>query len=77
MVEMKNGKEIDHKVRLSGDYAHKPAGDVHMEYAGDSGSLVLFNLYAPDGRLFEILNKDEETLAVATTSDFVNGQLPG
>ncbi|MDJ0867083.1 MAG: hypothetical protein QNK03_13320 [Myxococcota bacterium] len=66
VVEIENGKEIAHKVRLPGDYAHKPAGDVHMEYAGPEGSVVLFHLYAPDGKLFEVLDRDENVLAVGT-----------
>ena len=77
VIEMEKGVEIEHKVRLAGDYAHKPAGDVHMEYAGPSGSLLLFNMYAPDGRLFEILDKDENVLTLATSEDLVAGRLGG
>ncbi len=75
VIEMAKGVELDHKVRLAGDYAHKPAGDVHMEYAGSSGSVLLFNMYAPDGRLFEILDKDENVLSVATVENLVTGRL--
>ena len=71
VVEMKNGVELEHKVRPAGDYVHKPSGDVHMEYAGPEGSLVLFHLYAPDGRFFEILDKDENVLSVTTTEDIL------
>ena len=73
VIEIENGVEIEHKVRPPGDYAHKPAGDVHMEYAGPAGSLVLFNMYAPDGRLFEILDKDENALALVTTEALLAG----
>ena len=75
VIEMEHGKEIEHKVRLAGDYAHKPAGDVHMEYAGPAGSLLLFNLYAPDGRLFELLDKDENVIAPVSTEDIVRQSL--
>ena len=77
VIEIEKGKEIEHKVRLAGDYAQKPAGDVHMEYAGPAGSLLLFNLYAPDGRLFEILDKDENVLSLASSEDIVTGRLAG
>ena len=75
VIEIEKGEEIEHKVRLAGDYAHKPAGDVHMEYAGAEGSLLLFNMYAPDGRLFEILDKDENVLQLATIDDFTSGRV--
>ena len=26
VVEIENGKEVEHKIRRAGDYAHKPAG---------------------------------------------------
>lgn len=77
VIEMDHGVELEHKVRLAGDYAHKPAGDVHMEYAGPGGSLLLFNMYAPDGRLFDILDKDENVLSVATIDDLVTGRIAG
>ena len=28
VIEIAQGKEAEHKVRLAGDYAHKPAGDL-------------------------------------------------
>ena len=75
IIEMDKGVELEHRVRRAGDYSHKPAGDVHMEYAGPEGSLLLFNMYAPDGRLFEILDRQEQVLAVATIDDFVAKRL--
>ena len=75
VVEMENGVELEHKVRLAGDYSHKPAGDLHMEYAGQNGSLLLFNMYSPDGRLFDILDRDENVLSTATIQDFLSGAL--
>ena len=75
VIEMDKGFEIEHKVRLAGDYAHAPAGDLHMEYAGPEGSLLLFNMYAPEGRLFEILDREENILMTATVSDFLSGDL--
>ena len=75
IIEMENGVELEHKVRLAGDYAHKPAGDLHMEYAGDEGSLLLFNMYAPDGRLFDIVDRDENLIMSVSIDDFVSGEL--
>ena len=75
VVEMENGVELEHKVRLAGDYSHKPAGDLHMEYAGQNGSLLLFNMYSPDGQLFDILDRDENVLSTATIQDFLSGAL--
>jgi len=75
LVDMVKGVEGEHRVRTAGDYSHKPADEVHMEYAGPQGSLLLFNMYAPDGRLFEILDKDENVLQLATIEDFASGRL--
>ena len=38
---------------------------------------LLFNMFAPDGRLFEILDKDENVIGVATTQDLVSGRIGG
>ena len=75
VVEIENGKEVEHKIRRAGDYAHKPAGDLHMEYAGPEGSLVLFNMYAPDGKLFEILDRDENLIMPVSIDDIVSEKL--
>lgn len=75
LVDMENGVEGEHRIRAAGDYSHRPPGEVHMEYAGPEGSLLLFNMYAPDGRLFEILDKDENVLALVTIDDFKSGNL--
>lgn len=75
LVDIENGVEGEHRVRAAGDYSHRPPGEVHMEYAGPEGSLLLFNMYAPDGRLFEILDADANVLAVVTIDDFKSGRL--
>ena len=74
-VETVNGESI-HKVRRAGDYAQKPGGDVHMEYAGAEGSLVFFSMKAVDGKIFELLGEDETVLAATTYEDFIAGKLP-
>jgi hypothetical protein len=74
-VELGDGQS-EHKVRAAGDYSHKPGGDVHMEYAGPEGSLVFFSMKAVDGKLFEVLGKNQEVLNSTTYEDFVAGNLP-
>src|SRR5262245_56417548 len=66
--------QTTHKTRRPGHYTQNPAGDVHMEHGGPSGSMVLFAIEAADGRLFEILDKDANVLAVATIDTFLAGQ---
>jgi hypothetical protein len=46
-----------------------------MEYAGPAGSLVFFSMRSPDGRLFEILDKDENVLGIATVEGLLTGKL--
>ena len=55
-------------MRVAGDFAHKEPGDVHMEQGGETGALVLFSLYAPEGegRLVESLNKDGSINHIST-----------
>lgn len=67
--------ETIHKTRTVGHYAKNPAGDLHMEYAGPQGSVLLFSMQADDGRLFEILDRDENVLITATIEDLVAGKL--
>ena len=77
VVDIDKGKEVGRRVRKTGDYAHKPAGDIHMEFAGPDGALVLYNLHAPDGKLFEMLDKDENTILTVTADDIISGQIGG
>lgn len=72
-----NATETIHKTRKPGHYAHNPAGDLHMEYAGPNGSVVFFSMHTPDGRLFEVLDQNEKVLTVATIEDFAAGRLTG
>ncbi|MEP2102051.1 MAG: hypothetical protein ABJP02_11135 [Parasphingorhabdus sp.] len=63
------------RIRAAGDYAAKDPGDVHMEHGGPGGALVLFNLYAPDGRLADFLGPDGETLTTITLEDMTTGRI--
>ncbi|MGE0424496.1 MAG: hypothetical protein AB7O88_19710 [Reyranellaceae bacterium] len=64
-----------HRIRPAGHYAHSPAGDLHMEHAGPDGSLVFFSMRTPDGRVFEVLDKQRTILSVVTIDDMVSGRL--
>ena len=64
-----NGECVLDHVRKPGDYAKKPPGDVHMEQGGPEGTLVLFELYAPDGQLTQQLDSAGNVLRTLTTSD--------
>jgi hypothetical protein len=46
-----------------------------MEYAGPEGSVLFFSMYAPDGNLFEVLDQDNNVLAVATIENLMEGNL--
>ncbi|MBV1930633.1 MAG: hypothetical protein KUG71_02870 [Porticoccaceae bacterium] len=73
-VETINGESV-HSVRKAGDYAQKPGGEAHMEYAGAEGSLVFFSMKAVDGKIFEVLANDESVLNATTYEDFIAGNL--
>lgn len=64
-VDPETGEELGRRVRGPGDYAHKAPGDVHMECGGPEGALVLFNLYAPDGKLAETLARDGSVISTS------------
>ncbi|GAB5486513.1 MAG: hypothetical protein Pars2KO_00830 [Parasphingorhabdus sp.] len=65
----------DKRIRVAGDYAAKDPGDVHMEHGGPEGALVLFNLYAPDGKLADFMGPDGETLTTITLEDMTTGRI--
>ncbi|NQV21287.1 MAG: hypothetical protein HQ511_07715 [Rhodospirillales bacterium] len=67
--------ETIHKTRTRGHYAKNPPGDLHMEYAGPEGSVLLFSLQADDGRLFEVLDRDDNVLVTATIESLLSGEL--
>ena len=67
--------ETVHKTRQAGFFACNPGGDVHMEYAGNEGTLVYFSCQAVDGKVFDVLADDHKVLATATVDDFTSGRL--
>jgi hypothetical protein len=70
-VRETKGLETVHKVRRAGFVGHVPDGETHMECAGPEGLMMLFSTYAPDGRLFEVLDKSGTVLNAATIGEFV------
>ena len=77
LCETTNTGETIHKVRKAGDYALSPGGDLHMEQAGPDGALIFFGFVSADGRLFETLDKDHNTLATATVQEWAAGNIDG
>jgi hypothetical protein len=67
--------ETVHKTRTVGHYASSPAGDLHMEYGGPQGSVLFFSMHTPDGKLFDVLDRDENILATATIESLMSGKL--
>ncbi|MEQ8662948.1 MAG: hypothetical protein RLW62_19210 [Gammaproteobacteria bacterium] len=68
--------ETIHKVRRPGFCTRSEGGDVHMEYGGPDGAVVLFMCEADsNGRLFEVLDRDGSVLTTATIDSFLDGSL--
>jgi hypothetical protein len=63
-----------HKIRRPGHYTRTSDIEPHMEHAGPDGAVVFFSVHVPDGRLFEVLDKDQNVLAVATIENFLSGK---
>ena len=66
--------ETVHKVRQAGHFARNNGGDLHMEYGGAQGTVVLFSMQADDGRLFDVLDKDLNVLTTTTVEDLMLGR---
>lgn len=66
-----DGNETHHEVRPAGSYKTGPGGDMHMERGGPEGSLVLFSMYEPSGRMFDVLDADRNVIAVTTIDSLV------
>jgi len=69
VIDFVDGAESEKRIRRAGDYTHREPVDVHMEHGGPEGALVMFNLYAADGKLAEILAADGKTISVTTLAD--------
>ncbi|MEQ8659279.1 MAG: hypothetical protein RLW62_00530 [Gammaproteobacteria bacterium] len=67
--------ETVYKVRTAGFTGPVADGDVHMEHAGPDGLTMLFSVHAPDGRLFDLLDADGNTLLGVSIADVVERRL--
>ncbi|MCH1553772.1 MAG: hypothetical protein L7S45_04185 [Luminiphilus sp.] len=72
VVTFIDGVEVSSVTRDTGSFSQMPAGDVHMERGGPDGAIVLFHLYAPDGRLTELLGEDGTALKTLTTEEVLS-----
>lgn len=61
------GDDAERDVRRAGSYRISPGGDLHMEQGGPGGSLVLFSMHEPSGRLFEVLDRSTHDVIATTT----------
>lgn len=61
------------KKRVRGDYARStgPDANPHMERGGPEGGVVFYSCYAPDGRLFEFIDDDGESIREVTFDDMI------
>jgi len=67
--------ETIHKVRQAGFTGRLPHGEQHMEHGGPEGVTILFSIHAPDGRLFDQLDRAGNTLLTMTIEDAVERRL--
>ena len=67
--------ETVHKIRQAGFTGRLPDGEMHMEHAGKDGMIILFSIHAPDGRLFDLLDRQGNTLLTVTIEDVVERRL--
>ena len=67
--------ETVHKIRQAGFTGRLPDGEMHMEHAGKDGMTILFSIHAPDGRLFDLLDRQGNTLMTVTIEDVVERRL--
>ena len=71
-IDPETGKETGRLVKKAGHYAHKPAGDVHIEVGGPEGALVMFSIYAPEGVLTEGLSRKGEVKSESTVEQILS-----
>ncbi len=67
------GSDSTHKIRTRGDVATTNAGDAHMEYGGPEGSVLLFSMDCDGGKVFEVLDKNNNVLVDLSFDDFIAG----
>lgn len=75
-IDPSTGEEIQRNVRATGDFSHKPAGDVHREQAGPDGALVLFTIYAPNDDVAQALDENFGVFKTTTISQIMAKRAP-
>ncbi len=73
-IDPNTGEETGRVLKKAGRYAHKPAGDTHIEVGGPEGALVLFSIYAPYGNLVEALARDGSVADTTTLAPILESQ---
>ncbi len=63
------------KVRTVGFSAAVKDGDVHMEHGGPEGVTIHFDIHVPDGRLFDLLDRNGNTLLTVSVTDMAEKKL--
>ena len=72
LEQLKPDGSTEKIVRKAGEYALSGGDDLpHMERGGPDGCTVLLSLHAPDGVLFEYMDRQLENRRTATIEDYV------
>jgi len=75
-VDPITGEELGQATRAVGDFRHKGPGDVHREQAGPEGALVLFTIFAPEGKIAEALDEERNVISVSTIPKIIAKRAP-
>ena len=73
LMELHPDGKTTSKKRVKGDYARSNGADAnpHMECGGREGGVVFYSCYAPDGRLFELIDDDGTIIREVTFEDMI------
>ena len=75
LTELHPDGKTTSKRRIKGEYARSNGADPnpHMESGGREGGVVFYSCYAPDGRLFELIDDDGTIIREVTFEDMIGG----
>jgi|GEM_PF-107334 len=73
LTEIHSSGKTTSKKRIKGEYARSDGADQnpHMERGGPDGGVVFYSCYAPDGRLFELIDDDGTIIREVTFEDMI------
>jgi quercetin dioxygenase-like cupin family protein len=63
------------RTRPPGHYGVTPANEYHWELGGPEGSLLFFTMTSPDGRAFELMDREGNVIGELTVADLLAGKL--